>query len=985
MPQPTAADIFNDAIELAPEEWPAFLDRACGDDFALRTDVESLLQLYVQHPPPPVAAAGVMPDRVGRYTILGELGRGGMGRVFLAEDPSLGRRVALKMLPSRLGHDPQRLARFRREAKILASLNHPYIATVFSLEQVDEIPFLTMEWVEGEPLSTKLAALGGASGLDISEVLRIADQTATALESAHERGIIHRDLKPANVILTPQRNVKILDFGLAKMKGTESAAEPPSESAAEQPHSSSSRIEREDRTDSDTLSPEQPWIDPRAGAAFGFATDDEAGFRGDTIPGAILGSPGYMSPEQIRGGEVGPQTDLWAFGCLVFECLTGRPAFPGRTAMERMSAALEDEPNWPMLPDPASASLVGILRRCLVKDAAYRISEASHVRSEVARIARDVGGDRTTESIGSRLIGTTLRQRISRGLLAAAIVALVILWPSFRSKVQLPPLESDAPRPRQQTFSGAVFAFDLSYDDETVAYATFWGALVLHDLETGNDTEILRLAGLRNLRWSPDGTTILAGSRDSSGNHVTCLVDLESRAVTWIGPTSLHSCDWTHDGEQVVGLTLVPTRAGNERWVVFDRSSGDTTSFPLDPDVKQIQEVQCSRSSSALLFSGTTNEGEQSWWVAPRIGESALRLPLRNARVRWSSRGDALLYVTMGEEPPTLRRLAIDLERGRFEEKPEVIELLERASLFTPFHHGPQVLCEISSAQTTLWLLERVDRNWTREALLSGTGGLSHPRLSPDGRSVAFGSHIRNSRGISLVSLDDGVYREVVRDPSGCNWIAWSPDGRTIAYRSYSEPRVWTVDLVRGEPHALSKERCHGYLYWYPASRLRYQPVSTPDQNYAFLDTATGVEEPLFRGLVRGTAFQSSISPDERWMAVAGNRNGIEHVAVWLIDLTDGSETILLDGTAAPIGWSDDGSYVFATRSKVENRTEIMEQCEVIRIRVDNGSVETVAELPPGDLLAWSDADISPDGTRIVATIIQRGADLWVSDGQQPR
>ena len=245
MPQPSAAEVFNDAIALAPEQWPAFLDRVCDGDDALRSEVASLLEVYVQHPPPPMPqAGGATPAHVGRYRILGELGRGGMGRVFLAEDPSLHRRVALKMLPWRLGYDPQRLARFRREAKILASLSHPHIATVFSLEQVDDVPFLTMEWVPGEGLASRLARLG-AGGLSAADVLRIASQIISALEAAHERGIIHRDLKPANVILTKEGNVKVLDFGLAKMK------DDPPDGAAEESERDEQRRELESTSSRD--------------------------------------------------------------------------------------------------------------------------------------------------------------------------------------------------------------------------------------------------------------------------------------------------------------------------------------------------------------------------------------------------------------------------------------------------------------------------------------------------------------------------------------------------------------------------------------------------------------------------------------------------------------------------------------------------------------------------------------------------------------
>jgi len=268
---------------------------------------------------------------LGHYKILNQLGRGGMGEVYLAEDLSLDRKVALKFLPDAFTSDPESMARFEREAKLLASLNHPNIAGIYGLEQADGNRFLVLEYVEGETLQASLRK--GALPLD--EALELCRQIAEGLEAAHEKGVIHRDLKPANVMITAEEKVKILDFGLAKALSDETQSI--------------------DSSQSPTLT------------------------EAMTRPGVILGTAAYMSPEQAKGKSVDKRADIWAFGCILYECLTGKKAFEGETVTEALAAILRADPDWQLLPDSTPQNIRFVLRRCLSKDQKHRLRDVADI------------------------------------------------------------------------------------------------------------------------------------------------------------------------------------------------------------------------------------------------------------------------------------------------------------------------------------------------------------------------------------------------------------------------------------------------------------------------------------------------------------------------------------------------------------------------------------------------------------------------------
>src|SRR5215831_2089500 len=353
-------ELFHAASRLSPDARPAFLEKACGEDSGLRRHVELLLandehggsllekpilaDFMPQHedednflPTDAVslASAGTKPSPIGKrvstYEFVSLLGAGGMGEVYLAHDTKLERDVAIKVLPAALANDPRRVSRFQQEARTLAALNHPYIGAIYGLEETRNGYALVLELVEGPTLAERLA---NGRRIPVQEALLIARQIAEALEAAHEKGIIHRDLQPANIKVTRVGTVKVLDFGLAKALAGDSL------------------------TDLLHVSP---------------GSED----------GLIVGTPGYMSPEQARGQPVTKQTDVWAFGCVLYELLTGKQAFHKETLTDTLVAVLEQEPDWQALASTTPTALRALVRRCLQKDKDRRFRDIGDARIEI--------------------------------------------------------------------------------------------------------------------------------------------------------------------------------------------------------------------------------------------------------------------------------------------------------------------------------------------------------------------------------------------------------------------------------------------------------------------------------------------------------------------------------------------------------------------------------------------------------------------------
>ena len=314
-----------------------------------------------------------MNKKLGAYEVLELIGAGGMGEVYRARDTKLGREVAIKVLPEALSQDKERLARFEREAKLLASLNHPGIATLYGLEEDAGKPFLVMELVEGETLAEQIAR----GPISVDEALPLFIQIAEGLEAAHEKGIIHRDLKPANIKITPDNNVKILDFGLAK------AFLPEDDVSAE-------------TSQSPTLT------------------------RGTAL-GAIMGTASYMSPEQARGKPVDKRTDVWAFGCCLYETLNAKRPFDGENITDILAAVVRAEPELEKLPSDTPAAVQRMIRRCLTKDRRQRLRDIGDARIELIELPEDETSRHKTPARSSM-------STLGLGALLGASVTAALFW-----------------------------------------------------------------------------------------------------------------------------------------------------------------------------------------------------------------------------------------------------------------------------------------------------------------------------------------------------------------------------------------------------------------------------------------------------------------------------------------------------------------------------------------------------------------------------
>jgi eukaryotic-like serine/threonine-protein kinase len=318
---------------------------------------------------------------LAHYEITSQLGKGGMGEVYQAKDRKLGRDVAIKVRPEEFAKDADRIARFQREAKLLASLNHTNIAAIYGLEASEGTNFLVLELVEGETLADRIKK----GPIPVEESLKLALQIAEALEAAHEKGVIHRDLKPANIKVTPDGKVKVLDFGLAKAFAGDQEV---------------------NLSNSPTLS------------------------NAATQQGVILGTAAYMSPEQARGESVDKKADIWAFGCVLFEMLTGRGTFDGRTVSDVLASVIKSEPEWKRLPPNLHPRIRLLLERCLEKEAKNRCSSIGDARVDIQKALADPSGviAQPTSGVEPKTRLRTILPWVAAGVIVAAIIAGVAVW-----------------------------------------------------------------------------------------------------------------------------------------------------------------------------------------------------------------------------------------------------------------------------------------------------------------------------------------------------------------------------------------------------------------------------------------------------------------------------------------------------------------------------------------------------------------------------
>jgi serine/threonine-protein kinase len=781
-------------------------------------------------------------QKLGHYEIVEKLGQGGMGQVFRARDTKLGRDVALKLLPDSLSRDPERLARLSRETQLLASLNHPNVATLHGLEESGETRYLVMELVPGETLAEKIAR----GPLSVEECLAIFRQIQEALEAAHEKGIVHRDLKPANVIVTSEGRVKVLDFGLAKAV------------TGEAPSS--------DLSDSPTLT------------------------REGTEPGVILGTASYMSPEQARGKALDRRTDIWSFGCVFYEALTGTKAFPGETVSDILAAILEREPDWAAVPASTPAKIRELLRWCLEKDPRRRLRDIADGRIEADEPKAPP-------------------RRHYLPWIAAALFLGIALWSLERA-----PPEPDRRisrftlnLPPDQTLSWVNDpAVVLSPDGSRMVYVAGSGndrRLYARSIDRPKAAPIAGTEGVWTAFFSPDSEWV-----GFYGGRALKKVRFDSGApVTLCDAPDPYGASW---GRGDVILFAPAGNAGLSRTSGFGGSpSVVTTPDPKKGEISHRWPMFLPDGKTALF---TIRTAEGRFHVAMlSLENGAYRVLLEGASfARYVSTGH-LLYVAED------RILGVPFDLDRLEVTGEPAPILEGVRTRPEFGIAHFALSQdgtlayvpaLEPESRLVW----VDRTGSVKPVTDARRDFVGPRLSPDGRrlSVTIQQGPRSDIWIYETERDSLArltFGEDERD------AVWTPDGKRLTFRRGAVSNLFSVpaDGSGPEERLTASTRFQRAGSWSPDGReLVYAEWETP--NAADLWVLNPEAEPRARPLLQ-TPFRESfgaISPDGRLLAYTSNESGRPEIYVRSFPLFAGKIPISNDGGVQPV-WARSGRELF--------------------------------------------------------------------------
>jgi Tol biopolymer transport system component/tRNA A-37 threonylcarbamoyl transferase component Bud32 len=819
--------LYQAALEREPNQRAAFLKEACAGDEVVRQEVESLLAYephaegFIEAPAPEAAAKGLAGHRrhslvgqqLGLYKVLSLLGAGGMGEVYLARDTRLERTVAVKVLPAELIDNPERLKRFEQEAKAASRLNHPNIITIHGIDRADGLDFITMEYVAGKTLDKLIPR----KGMPLKQALPIAIQMADALAAAHRAGLVHRDLKPGNVMVSESGHVKVLDFGLAKLTEPSTASELDS---------------------AETL---------------------QTGTRSLTEEGVILGTVAYMSPEQAEGKNLDARSDIFSFGSVLYETVTGRKAFQGDSTMATLTAILREEPQ------PASQAVKGlpqeaerIISRCLRKDRVRRWQNMADLKVALQELKEESDSGKLAPQRGRR------RNLIwGAALLALLGAAAAAVWfsPSHSGVPEEPltaiPLTSYPGHEGQPAFSPdgnqVAFVWDGEKHDNSDIYVKLIGPGTQLRLTTAPEDDSCPA-------WSPDGSSIAFIREGSTGKASVYLVSPlgpPERKVAEINrTTSWPTClAWTPDGEWLVvtdrkadseplGLFLLSVESGERRRltsppekVFIDSqpafsSDGRTLAFirevgigvrdiyllSVAGDFQPVGEPKRLTFENRVTFRPVwTLAGQEIVFSSgPLFGPSLFRIaasgsgkPQRltavgedGSEAAISHRTQRLVY-TRELIDVNVWRLEVPGSQGQISSPTKLISTtrVDMEAQFSP--DGKKIVFNSNrSGSFEIWICDSDGSNSLRLTSLGGLRGYcGNPHWSPDGEYIAFTSIVEDQWDVYVIGTNGGKPKRLTSSPAADTTPSWSRDGKWVYFASdrSGESQVWKVPSGGGE------------------------------------------------------------------------------------------------------------------------------------------------------------------------------------------
>jgi len=889
-------ELFHAVAERSTRDRDAFLIETCGSDLALRREVELLIAQAqshggtVQHSLSPETSddssnvtrtahkrTDLIGAGLGPYRIIGRLGSGGMGEVYRARDTKLGRDVAIKVLPDVFTSDPERLARFEREARMLAALNHPNIAAIYGFEDADGIRALVLELVEGDTLADRI----GRGPLPLKNALPMARQIVEALDVAHEKGIVHRDLKPRNVAVTHDGTVKVLDFGLAKETVRDGAA-------GDGSHAPTMTI-------------------------------------GGTREGMVLGTASYMSPEQARGQSVDKRTDIWAFGCVLYEMLTGQVAFSGQTIPDTIAAVLEREPNWAALPAATSSNLRRLVRRCLQKDPKERLRDIGDARIE---LDEELSGPERA-GLGERPQTARLPGVPASRWMFGVGIGLLVLGTAFGWWLRARPsaIERGAVRIDISPPAGTTFVVGFGAVSPDGQFLTFVAQspsgpnLWVRALDSQAAHELPGTAGAAFPFWSPDSRSI---GFFASG---------KLRRIEVAGGTPAEICDvpvgrggtWNADGVIVYNavndgpLLQVPATGGAPMPLTtldvarHENSHRNPTFLPDgrhflyfirsdDREIRGIYVGSMERPQERIRVVSSDFSGVYS----PGLNE-------RSGYLLWLRNG-ALVAQPFDAERFTLAGEAVTVA-----DSIQNFGIPANFSTVSASRDGTLVYGSSPEPHSQLtW--------YARDGKPVGTVGAPDAylnlRISPDGARVAVYRVDPSARtgDIWLMDLERGVPNRVTFEGANDNGLAWSPDSGRIAYPSASGPPnlfVQGVTAAGSTGSLVSSQNTQTFPEWSPDGQflLFAENVNAPssttrtDLQLLSLDGARTIT-PYLRTPFAET--RGRFSPDGKWVAYTSDESGRNDVYVQSFPVGGPKRRISSQGGDF-VRWRQDGKEVFYT------------------------------------------------------------------------
>ncbi len=855
---------------------------------------------------------------ISHYKVIEKIGQGGMGEVYRASDTKLNRDVALKVLPKQFTQDPQRLARFEREAKLLASLNHPNIAAIYGLEEADGVRFLALELVPGDTLQERVAK----GRVPLEEALEICRQIVEGMEAAHENGVIHRDLKPANVKVTPAGKVKILDFGLAKAF----EAEPPVTDISQSP----------------TLTEEM------------------------TRAGVILGTAAYMSPEQAKGEAVDKRADIFAFGAVLYELLTSKRAFQGDTITETIAAVLKSEPDWEKLPENTPWRIQELLRRCLQKAVRDRLDGIANVRIEIKLALEDPTAVSPTGA--ARVVQPTRRLwAMAVGLVVLALVVggmatWLFIQPSSpeqslsRFVIRLPP--------PIVLRSGNSNALAISPDGRNFVYRGVWEGrtrLYLRSLDEVVDKPIPGTEGVTgNAFFSPDGKSIgffannkLKKTSLAGGSPITLCDALSSgRSGDWFEDTIVFAATLP-TGQALYQVSANGGEPEMLATVNLDAGEGAYTNPDFLPDGKD------------FLFNIRLDTGHQTALLSLETGEQ--KVLLENARqARYLSTGH-LLY----EQSRTGNLMVVPFDLAALEVTGDSVPVVQGVRQipvgsvdYAISDNGTLVYVPSTSTGGFNLTLVWVDRQGQATPLIEDRNVYNRPRLSPDGQRVAVGARSGANPDIWIYDIGPGTRMRLTVEGNNFSPV-WTPDGTRVTFsstRDGPQDLYWKPADGSGQAELLLNMNSLNILTptsWSPDSEslafYEVNPASARDiwalpregDALPFVATAFNERAPMF-------------SPDGRWLAYVSDESGRDEIYVQPYPGPGGKWPISAEGGTEP-HWSADGRELFYRLGDKMMVVEVQSEPAFT-----SGRPQLVFEGPYVLGNSVANYDISPDGQRFL-------------------